>query len=971
MFAAFEEIQPQPQPTAMRLYPSSFAAAAAGLLIALLPVFSRAQVAPDSILTKPAVEDPVSLSPFQVVSDRDLGYAASTAMSATRTNEKLENLPNAISVLNQDFLQDIAANNFFDAVDFAVGAENIEGDTGMRGIQGGSRLGYQISFRGLTTFQQLRDGFAWYVPQDMFNTERIEVSRGPGGLAYGDVDTGGILNISSKRAFDRNVSSAQIRYDDFGTRRFSIDLNRQIVPKRLAFRLNAIERNDARSPRQRTNTNGDGLAGAVRWDVTKDGRTSINVTYEHGRQDLFYGHLILNDQTAAYVRGTGTIALDADPVRAAVQTNGVGMQQIAIAPTGLKRFVEIGGTLYNLKSTAAEVYRLSIVPTGANVAGGTDPQNPQRLPVLPAAPSMLPRGQDWGGSDAKVTSDWSAGVVELQHTFTSNLRVALTHNRQRDIADYVSTINYAGLSFMDAANARAVFIDVNPRLPNPTGPGTIPNPRFEEYFVGFSPTKGRDGHRVEGWRGTAVYDAKLPWGITQRFVAGVNYRHEDYERDAFRLALTQEEISRRGFTAAGRSYGFNLVFPIHYLRDGNSDEALRVRTQPGVTGWYRANANQRFDQSLTSGSFTALGGYFKDRLRTSLGISRDHWIQSAALPTRPDPVTSEMRFVDAAGNFVEANRVPLYPFTSSWVTNHTYGGVFKVTSWLALTGTYQESALFNAVLSDNAANPGDLFGTPLKPRRGQGKDFGVRFNLLEDRLHTSFTYYDNTNKNVPLTFPVSVTTELQALLGPVFVGNTDTKDEAARGLELEVVSNLTPNWTSRVGISRTLVHPSNTFPQLKGLLGLAQAEAKRRGLDPDAATAVTSEFVEDADADAGAPGMVRISTKRWVGNVVTRYSFTEGTLRGLALGSSVRYFDGKPRAAAVVGGVTVLPETFTEHQWTVNPFVSYSREVARIRWTVQVNVNNAFERVTDQGTQYRYPRYTEPRRIISTLTARF
>src|SRR5439155_8800546 len=132
---------------------------------------------------------------------------------------------------------------------------------GTRGAPQGTRSGNQISFRGLQTFRQLRDGFVWYVPQDSYNTERIEVSRGPAGLAYGDVDTGGIINIGTKRAHHRDAYSAQVRYDTFGTRRYSVDMNKEIVSKQLAFRLNAIERNDAFSARQRTNTKGDGLAG--------------------------------------------------------------------------------------------------------------------------------------------------------------------------------------------------------------------------------------------------------------------------------------------------------------------------------------------------------------------------------------------------------------------------------------------------------------------------------------------------------------------------------------------------------------------------------------------------------------------------------------------------------------------------------------------------------------------------------------
>ena len=55
----------------------------------------------------------------------------------------------------------------------------------------------------------------------------------------------------------------------------------------------------------------------------------------------------------------------------------------------------------------------------------------------------------------------------------------------------------------------------------------------------------------------------------------------------------------------------------------------------------------------------------------------------------------------------------------------------------------------------------------------------------------------------------------------------------------------------------------------------------------------------------------------------------------------------------------------------MNPFVSYRRRIGRINWTAQVNINNLFDEVTDQGAQYRYPRYTDPRQIIYTLTAQF
>src|SRR5687768_3162940 len=87
------------------------------LLLLATAAYASAQVVSPTPTARPATpaaatQDTVQLSPFQVSEEKDIGYASPTAMSGTRTNELLENLPNAISVLNKDLLQDIAANNF-------------------------------------------------------------------------------------------------------------------------------------------------------------------------------------------------------------------------------------------------------------------------------------------------------------------------------------------------------------------------------------------------------------------------------------------------------------------------------------------------------------------------------------------------------------------------------------------------------------------------------------------------------------------------------------------------------------------------------------------------------------------------------------------------------------------------------------------------------------------------------------------
>src|SRR3954463_8080977 len=132
----------------------------AGTFLLGLFVFElAAQTAPRLASAKPETDsEPVKLSVFEVTDDKDLGYAASTALSGTRTNEKLENLPNSISVMTHEFIEDLALNNFFEAVGFAENAENVYNDMGSVGAPAGVRSGSQINFRGLASLRQLRDG---------------------------------------------------------------------------------------------------------------------------------------------------------------------------------------------------------------------------------------------------------------------------------------------------------------------------------------------------------------------------------------------------------------------------------------------------------------------------------------------------------------------------------------------------------------------------------------------------------------------------------------------------------------------------------------------------------------------------------------------------------------------------------------------------------------------------------------------
>ena len=903
----------------------------------------------------PASAEPLKLSVFEVTAEQDRGYAASSAMSGTQTNEKLENLPNSISVMNADFLADIAALDFFDAADYAVGTENVVNDQGTQGAAIGTRSGNQLTFRGLPSARQLRDGFPWYMPQDIFNTERIEFSRGPGGLAYGDVDAGGIINIGTKRAiFGRRGLTLQTRFDQWGTKRASVDIQQPIVKDKVAMRFNIVKGHHD-NWHQRDDTELGGYAASLRWRISP--KTELAVMGERGFQDRGISHLSLTDMTAAYVRGTGTNALDGDPVTAGVQADGVGMFRTQAAGN-VHRWNVISGTLYNLESTTTAVFRNSRVQEGNNPL-----TNPKGVPRRPISESIVPRDEDWGGPQQSAQANWFTYTVELKHEFSRKFNILLAHNSQRDRT--ARPLVFQGNN-QDTFGGRGVFIDASPSLPNPNGTATlVPNPRYEQYYIMHEMGPANDGHEIRATRGVAVYDLDLPWGISQRLVGSATYRAEDFFRDTYAETLTAAEIARRGLIGAAAFLSNNLVYRYHYLADGNSDQTLTETLIPGVTQLTRNNLNgttARFQQSLTTVAVNALGAYFKGRLHTSLGLSRDRFHQKSGT-TGNLPGTNELTFLDANGALLppDTKHFPVFEFSKQWATTHTYGGVFKVTPWLSLSGAYLQSSQF----TDNLFN--DIYGGPLGPLRGKGHDLGARFTLLNGKVSIAYTHYDTIGSNFRVTVSNAVRDELNLLL-PVnrriaLAGNSDSRSRQTIGDELEIFLSPTKNLTSRIAYSTANVQNYEPFPLLSGAIAEAKIAAKELRLDPANATLLSEQLIVGDLAAA--------ATARATASFTTRYSFTESAAKGLALGVSARFARGTPRVAQTINNVVVLPAGLTPDDYVFNPFVSYRRKFGRVAWTGQINANNVFDRVTEQGTAYRFARYTNPRQIILTNTFSF
>lgn len=190
---------------------------------------------------KAAENDTVELQEIEVTAEKQSdtrpvkGYNAKRSTSATRTDTELVNIPQAITVITRDFMQDQSMQSIADAVRYVPGVQAAQGE--------GNRD--QLVLRGNQTtgdlfVDGLRDDIQTY--RDLYNTDRIEVLKGPNGMIFGRGGAGGVVNRVSKKAGWDPVRDISVSYGSFDHRRVAADYG-QGLSDEVAFRLNAVYEN--------------------------------------------------------------------------------------------------------------------------------------------------------------------------------------------------------------------------------------------------------------------------------------------------------------------------------------------------------------------------------------------------------------------------------------------------------------------------------------------------------------------------------------------------------------------------------------------------------------------------------------------------------------------------------------------------------------------------------------------------------
>jgi catecholate siderophore receptor len=161
-----------------------------------------------------------------------VGIYANSTSTATKTNTPLLNIPQSVTVLTKDYIQDQNFQQLTDATRYVPGVTVHQGE--------GNRD--ELVIRGVDSSANFfvngfRDDVQYY--RDLYNTQSIEILKGPSALIFGRGAGGGLVNRTLKEADGTRVYEATVQSGSYADRRISLDAG-QAINENVAARLNVF-----------------------------------------------------------------------------------------------------------------------------------------------------------------------------------------------------------------------------------------------------------------------------------------------------------------------------------------------------------------------------------------------------------------------------------------------------------------------------------------------------------------------------------------------------------------------------------------------------------------------------------------------------------------------------------------------------------------------------------------------------------
>jgi hypothetical protein len=913
-----------------------------------------------------AGEEPkaVVLSPFEVSSDKDVGYQAGNTTSGSRLNSSLKDTAASVMVFTPEFLADFGATSLAESVAYAPNLQIDKGDTSADATEalGSGATQARIRVRGLAAGVAL-DFFDTNVIIDNYNTERMELSSGPNSILFGFAAPGGLAAFATKRAHAaRNRTSTRLQVGEWKFRRFELDHNQVLVPGKLALRVNGVQQN---ADGWRTWDFSEITRGALALRAQPWKGTTLNTSYENG-------HTLQHWQRSTNAFDSLRLwELRGKPLRSDLAWNAAD-RALGINQNAAVRNIYVtdadGSPPFVLTTRNAPNFRL--LQTAYE-----DLNQPvaQRLGNTLVPAPQLPFDVSTYGPGATRNYGFDRFLASVTHVFTPALSLEAAFRREQTRARVVSPNPNIFL-----------YGDPNTVIPDPAGGAlAVPNPNAGGYYIEATWTPDWQKDWREGGRLALAWD--VPLGKLGSHRLAVMAEHDRFRGVSY--PGTEILVDDGGIpigNAAVPENAANVFIRRHYVTPGKFDSYFGGDGRQNFTvvrngrtyhnTWVHSNVARGDNRrTIDSAQLVTRSAFFNSRFVFTGGIRSDRTAFAVTgnmrLPASDPEVVAGRAIANSLRYTSDIASRTLYKFVTS-----TVGGVVHVTPWL--------SAFYNQ--ADNSSAPSlnarilpDLSIPP--PPEGVGRDYGLMFNLLGDRLFVRATSFRTRQTNQPGGPPLAsgefdIASPNQRILDTLLANNRISAAEQSQhtlavspgpaasfdslttGHEISAWLNLSRSFTGIINFSYTRVDRSRIIPEFEGWFDRESAFWHRTPgagglLNTVSASTVDQEAAEIRRLIVGLRDLNNFSfgERPYKANASGRYTVQQGRLKGAFVGGGARW-QGASKLGRLVTGLDaaknrIFGETFFgPEDFKLDGFLGYRRKLSGNRFrpelTVQINVTN-------------------------------
>ncbi|MES1211296.1 MAG: TonB-dependent receptor plug domain-containing protein, partial [Acidobacteriota bacterium] len=200
------------------------------------------------------------------------GYQTPAISSGTKTLTPLRDVPQSVTVVTRQLMQDQLMTSIGDVVRYVPGVALHQGENNRD----------QVIIRGNSSSADffvdgVRDDVQYY--RDLYNLDRVEALKGPNAMIFGRGGGGGVINRVTKEAEFGSLREVAAQGGSFSNKRVTADFD-QPLNDRLALRVNGLYESSG-SFRNGVDLERSGIAPTLTF--MQGEATKITFGYEHFR----------------------------------------------------------------------------------------------------------------------------------------------------------------------------------------------------------------------------------------------------------------------------------------------------------------------------------------------------------------------------------------------------------------------------------------------------------------------------------------------------------------------------------------------------------------------------------------------------------------------------------------------------------------------------------------------------------------